>query len=112
MRIGIGGLIQESHSFSPASSSLDRFKACFYLKGSEVFEQLGSCRHEITGALDEIGDATAVPLFFSTAGSSGRPLDGPTLSHLEQQLLDAIAASGGMDGLLLITHGVVGAHRS
>ena len=88
MRIGIGGIVQESHSFSPASSSLDRFKSLLYLRGSEVFEQLRNSGVEIGGALDAIDDATAVPLFYASASSSGRPLDGSTLSHLKQQLLE------------------------
>ena len=55
MRIGIGGIIKESHSFSPASSSLDRFKACLYLKGAQVFERLGACNHEIVGGSSRSG---------------------------------------------------------
>ena len=107
MRIGIGGIIKESHSFSPASSSLDRFKACLYLKGAQVFERLGACNHEIAGGLDEIGDGTPVPLFFAATASNGRPLDDETLGHLQRQLLDAIDAGGAMDGLLLVMHGAM-----
>ena len=107
MRIGIGGITQESHSFSPAGSSLDRFKASLYLKGARVFDRLRGCNHEVAGALDEIGDATAVPLFYAATASNGRPLDDETLGHLERQLLDAIDAAGAMDGLLLVMHGAM-----
>ena len=47
-------MIQESHSFSPASSSLERFHSGLYLRGREVFDTLGSCRHEVAGALSEL----------------------------------------------------------
>ena len=80
---------------------------CFYLRGSEVFDQLGSCHHEVSGALDEIGDFTPVPLFYATTASNGRPLDGSTLLHLQQQLLDAIETAGNLDGLLLVTMGAM-----
>ena len=76
-RVGVGGMIQESHSFSPASSSLERFHSGLYLRGREVFDTLGSCRHEVAGGLSELREA-AVPLFFAFAASSGRPLDDPT----------------------------------
>ena len=99
-------MIQESHSFSPASSSLERFRSGLYLRGREVFDTLGSCRHEVTGALGELRDA-AVPLFFAFAASSGRPLDDPTYGCLQDELLDAIRDAGQLDGLLLVTHGAM-----
>ena len=92
-RVGVGGMIQESHSFSPASSSLERFRSGLYLRGREVFDTLGSCRHEVAGALSELRDA-AVPLFFAFAASSGRPLDDPTYCHLQDELLGAIREAG------------------
>ncbi|MCY4373343.1 MAG: M81 family metallopeptidase, partial [Spirochaetaceae bacterium] len=105
-RIGVGGMIQESHSFSPASSSLERFHSGLYLRGPEVFDTLGSCRHEVAGALRELREA-AVPLFFAFAASSGRPLDDPTYGCLQDELLDAIRGAGPLDGLLLVTHGAM-----
>ena len=105
-RVGVGGMIQESHSFSPASSSLERFRSGLYLRGREVFDTLGSCRHEVAGALSELRDA-AVPLFFAFAASSGRPLDDATYTHLQDELLGAIREAGPLDGLLLVTHGAM-----
>ena len=99
-------MIQESHSFSPASSSLERFHSGLYLRGREVFETLGSCKHEVAGALSELHE-TAVPLFFAFAASSGRPLDDPTYGHLQEQLVSAIREAGALDGLLLVTHGAM-----
>ena len=107
MRIGIGGIVQESHSFSPASSSLDRFKALFYLKGEQVFEQQGGRNTEIGGALDEAGGVDTVPLFFAMASSSGRPLNDETLNDLQGQLVGAIESAGALDGLLLVMHGAM-----
>ena len=105
-RVGVGGMIQESHSFSPASSSLERFRSGLYLRGREVFDTLGSCRHEVAGGLSELREA-AVPLFFAFAASSGRPLDDPTYCHLQAELLGAIRDAGPLDGLLLVTHGAM-----
>lgn len=105
-RIGVGGLIQESHSFSPASSSLERFHSGLYLQGLEVFDTLGRCNHEVAGALSELREA-AEPLFFAFAASSGQPLDNPTYSHLQEQLLTKILDAGALDGLLLVTHGAM-----
>ncbi len=105
-RIGVGGLIQESHSFSPASSSLERFHSGLYLRGREVFETLGSCRHEVAGALSELHEA-AEPLFFAFAAASGRPLDDATYGHLQEQLVSAIRDACALDGLLLVTHGAM-----
>ena len=105
-RVGVGGMIQESHSFSPASSSLERFRSGLYLRGREVFDTLGSCRHEVAGALSELREA-AVPLFFAFAASSGRPLDDATYTHLQDELLGAIREAGPLDGLLLVTHGAM-----
>ena len=105
-RVGVGGMIQESHSFSPASSSLERFHSGLYLRGREVFDTLGSCRHEVAGGLSELREA-AVPLFFAFAASSGRPLDDPTYTHLQDELLGAIRDAGPLDGLLLVTHGAM-----
>ena len=53
-RVGVGGMIQESHSFSPASSSLERFRSGLYLRGREVFDTLGSCRHEVAGGPERV----------------------------------------------------------
>ena len=109
-RIGVGGLIQESHSFSPASSSLERFHSGLYLRGREVFDFLGSCTHEVAGALNEFHEA-AKPLFFAFSASSGRPLDDQTYGHLEDQLLSAIRDAGELDGLLLVMHGAMATEK-
>ncbi len=52
MRIALGGICQESHSFSPAPGTLDRFRAGYLLQGQDVLDRLGGVSHEVAGAIE------------------------------------------------------------
>ena len=108
MRILIGGIMQESNTFSPATSTMKYFKDLVYLEGEDVRQLIGAKR-EIGGffhAAQETG-AALVPTLFTQAVSAGR-LEAASFHQLKANLIAQIRAVGeGMDGMLLVLHGAM-----
>ena len=64
MRIAVGGLLQETNSFVPFSTTLDTFAAYYILRGDELYTGYKDGKIEIPAFLDVLGEAgvTIVPL--------------------------------------------------
>lgn len=107
MRIVIGGIMQESNTFSPAKSTMDYFKTVF-LVGDEMI-RMEQVQSEIAGfyrAAKEERDMELVPAFFTHALASGTvPSD--TYEMLKGTLLKTISEAGPVDGILLALHGAM-----
>ncbi len=107
MRIAIGGIYQESHSFSPAAADLDTFRAGFLLRGDEVFSPLRDLNHEVAGALAAAEGHDLVPLAYASAGSSGQPVRKDAYDHLKAAILDRLFEALPVDGVYLAMHGAM-----
>jgi len=106
-RIAVGGLYQESHSFSPARADKEQFDAGYLLFGQEVVEALTGLNHEIGGALDVAQKHDIVPLLYGATGASGMPLRRDIFDALCSQLCHRLQTSLPIDGVFLAMHGAM-----
>ncbi|WP_158289385.1 M81 family metallopeptidase [Paenibacillus flagellatus] len=105
MNIAIGGLIQESNTFSEAVSTLDDFKRYFYRAGDRMALPL-QAENELAGfyrAGREQG-VNLLPTLFAHAVSSGR-IGRRTLEELKGELFAQMARLPPVDGVLFALHG-------
>lgn len=115
MKILIGGIMQESNTFSPAASSLQYFKDLVYLTGEEV-SRMKEVRTEIGGfyrAAAEEG-AEVVPTLFTQAVSAGK-VERASFDALKRELVDRMAkaaSAGPYDGILIAFHGAMVAENA
>ena len=111
MRIAIGGLYQESHSFSPAPADRAAFEAGTLLYGDEVIDRLTGLNHEIGGALDAASGHDCVSILYAATNASGMPVRRDILEELFDGFLTRLKAALPVDGIYLAMHGAtVGEH--
>lgn len=105
MRIVVGGIVQESNTFSPKPSTLEDFHRILYLVGPEL-NKAGAEENELSGfrrAAEERG-VTLVPTLYAQAVSSG-PIKREALNALKKALLEQLDLAGEYDGILFALHG-------
>lgn len=111
MRIVIGGLVQESHSFSPILGGWEHFPPGMILRGEELLARRAGTRSEVGGAVDvaaELG-AALVPTVAANAAASSGPLRAEVFASLRDELVAGLRAAGPVDGALLVMHGAMAA---
>lgn len=104
MKIVIGGLQQESNSFSAPISKLDSFRV---VRGQDILQENRKKNSNMAGiiaAVDEAG-GTLIPALELSAKKSGGPLDPAVLDLFLQELFDVIDANTPIDGVFLALHG-------
>lgn len=106
-RIAIGGLYQESHSFSPAPADKPQFEAGYLLYGEEVLEALTGLNHEIGGAIDRAKGQQLLPLLYGATGASGMPLRREIFESLCAEMCQRLQDSLPVDGVFLAMHGAM-----
>lgn len=106
-KIAIGGMYQESHSFSPAPADQAQFEAGYLLFGEDLIEKLQGLNHEIAGALDVAKNHELSPLLYGATGASGMPLRQGVFESLTEQLCERLQASLPVDGVFLAMHGAM-----
>ena len=104
-RVAIGGLYQESHSFSPAPATLREFEACILVYGDETFERLAGSNHEVAGALDVLSDCECIPLLYGATSASGMPVRRDDYETLKATYLDHLDKALPLDGVVMTMHG-------
>ncbi|MFD0712380.1 M81 family metallopeptidase [Paenibacillus sp. GCM10027626] len=109
MRIVVGGILQESNSFSPKKTTVQDFRNYFYITGEELTE--AAFENEVKGFCDQLrlNQAEIVPTLFCMAVSSG-PLSATAFNELKADLdirLQAARDGGGVDGVLFAFHGAM-----
>jgi microcystin degradation protein MlrC len=111
MRIAIGGIVQESNSFSPVPGSWLHFPPEQLLRGDELIAGRAGTRTEAGGAIDvaQRRGVELVPLFSAMAIASAGPLEAALFQALRDELLGRLRAAGPLDGALLIMHGAMAA---
>ena len=106
MRIGIGGVFQETNTFVTAWSGFagdDHFEV---LVGEEILTALAGTATEVGGALEAAEDlgVTVVPLLLAIA-SPGPVVARDTYERLAEDLLHRLADAGPLDAVVLVQHG-------
>ena len=109
MRIAVGGLMQESNSFSPVGTVVADFESEYLLRGPEIPDFFAGTNTEIAGFLNacESAGAEAIPLFAAAANSGGN-VTADTFATLSGELLGSLrqaTAEAPLDVLLLALHG-------
>ena len=77
-RVLVCGFHQESNTFNPVTSAMDRFSAGPVKEGREAYEALKAVRLDASGMIEAIEEAggEAVVSLALRAGSGGRVADG------------------------------------
>lgn len=97
---------QESNTFNPVVSLLEKFSPGLGYEGEKVFNARMSVRSNVRGAVDAITAAggEAIPTVFLTAGSGGRMAD--DILHLAcERMQYYIETVGDFDGIYVDLHG-------
>lgn len=109
MRVAIGGISQETNSFSLVRCDLDFFRH----RGKNYFVEGESMLQTLAGSLTEIGGYLAasaeegvevVPTFAARCMSSG-PVTEEALNWMLDRIVGGIREAGHLDGVLLAMHG-------
>jgi microcystin degradation protein MlrC len=110
MRIAIGGIIQESNSFSPVPGSWHHFPPGHLLRGAALIDERIGTRTEVGGAIDAAGDGiTLVPLLLATSTASAGAMLGEVFKTLCDELIARLRDEMPVDGVLLVLHGAMAA---
>lgn len=109
MKVFVGGIIQETNTFSPRSTDLDAFRRGYLLHGGEIETRLRGTNTEFGGFLDELSPQTSVrakPGLAAWAVAAG-PLAAETFDHLSRELVDSLRERLPVDAVLLALHGAL-----
>lgn len=111
MRIAIGGIVQESNSFSPVPGSWLHFPDGHVLRGAALLDERAGTRTEIGGAIDVAAreGVTLVPLLSATTTASAGPMLGEVFAALRDELVARLRDALPADGVLLVLHGAMAA---
>lgn len=106
MRVVVGGLMQESNSFSPIRADLDGFRHGYLVAGTDILERFRGKGAELSGfiAAAAAQDVEVVPTVAAWASSAGH-LASADFHWLVTRLIDGVRAAGKCDGVLLCLHG-------
>jgi microcystin degradation protein MlrC len=109
MRVVIGGIQQETNTFSLIHCDMDFFRQSgmvYFAEGPSTLRGLAGTRTEIGGMLAAAGEegVEIVPTFAAHSMSGGKVAE-DALEWMLQRILDGIRAAGPIDGALLAMHG-------
>lgn len=107
MKIFIGGISQETNTFSPSLTGMDLFERGYLLEGMEIRKELWNTNSEISGfysALEKFPDIEIIQGIAAWAVTSGKVTDG-TFEELTTRLIDSLKTTLNIDGVLLFLHG-------
>lgn len=104
MRIGLVLVSQESNTFNPSVTTIDRFAAYGIHRGPDVLEHAdhGIAGHQAAAA--ERRDVETVPIFATRTVAGGR-VSADALEFLVRGVVDGLRDAGPLDGLALQLHG-------
>jgi microcystin degradation protein MlrC len=109
MRIAIGGIKQETCSFSHVRCDLEFFRTrgkVYWVDEHTMIPQMADTLTEIGGfiAAARTQEVEIIPTFAANSVSSG-PLTAEALDYMTGRILDGIRAAGRLDGVFLAMHG-------
>ena len=113
MKILVGGIYHESHSFSNVSTNLDAFRKVLLLEGQEVLDVLEGTTSEMSGFIQGAKrfGCELVPTVWAWGTSTG-PVEAGTLDYLLEVVKQRLRTSGPVDGVLFALHGALVAEQS
>jgi len=109
MRVAIGGMSQESNSFSQVQCDLDFFRRrgkIYYLEGEAILEELTDTQTQIGGSIKAAAEdgIELIPTFGAHCISSGVIVE-EAWQHMLDRLLARLRDADPVDGVLLAMHG-------
>ncbi|MFN8377465.1 MAG: M81 family metallopeptidase [Anaerolineae bacterium] len=108
IRIAVGQIMQESHSFTAIPCSWDQFAAGYIHHGEDLVGQMQDARVEVAGGVSvaKRHSLEVAPLMACSAVSSGVILQ-PVFDELLGELLDRLRAALPVDGVFIALHGAM-----
>ncbi|HMJ09482.1 MAG TPA: M81 family metallopeptidase, partial [Pyrinomonadaceae bacterium] len=113
MRILVGGIYHESHSFSNVVTDIESFRSVMLLEGHDSIEQLRGTTSEMAGFIQgaEKFGFEIVPTLWAW-GLSTAPVQAPALDNFIGIVRRAIENVPKIDGILFALHGAMVAEQS
>jgi len=107
MKIGIGGIYHETHTFSQRKTMFADFERSLY-RGSEIINNFKDTKTSIGGYIEYASKygIDIVPTFYSSATPSGM-ISKQSFEKMIHMFKDEIAVMGHVDGFLLAQHGAM-----
>jgi len=107
MRVAIGGIVHETHTFSNVPTTLESFRARHFLLGEDLFT-FARTKTSLGGAIEAAREEglELIPTLYATATPSGL-VTCQAFDHLLTLLIDGIEKSKPLDGLFLVLHGAM-----
>ncbi len=107
VRIAAGGILHETHTFTPSLTDLDAFRQMGITRGHEILKHRASPT-AIGGILDglEAAGCQAVPLMYASAMPSGT-VSAAAYQSLRSEFLEALKGAIPVDGVALALHGAM-----
>lgn len=106
MRLVIGGIAHESHSFSPIKATVEKFKECSLVEGREILQVYQNTGTVIGGFLGANTDIELFPAIYMEATPSG-PVTDETLDYFYGNLTRSLRKAKPFNGLCLALHGAM-----
>lgn len=108
MKVLVGGIYHESHSFSNVRTDVESFRSVLFLEGRDSIEQLRDTTSEMAGFIkgSEEFDFEMIPTLWAWGLSTG-PVETGTLEHFISVVKKAIDDAGEIDGVLFALHGAM-----
>jgi len=110
MRIAVGGVFQETNTFSPLLTKTADFIDGFMYSGKEIIDNLSDKNIEYAGVIKASQDYgfEIIPTFAAFSWPSGK-ITNDTFNLITNKLLDHIRTIQNYDALILLLHGAISA---
>jgi microcystin degradation protein MlrC len=110
MRIAVGGVFQETNTFSPLLTKTDDFIDGFMYSGQEIVDNLRDKNIEYAGVIKASQDYgfELIPTFAAFSWPGGK-MTSETFNLITNKLLDSIRTIENYDALILLLHGAISA---
>ena len=105
-RVGIGGFLHESNSFSPILTPYQHFKDTSLTRGKALLERWEGTHHQLGGFLEGSRKYGFEPVpLLAAYGVPSAPIPSDSFEELAADLTEALRAALPLDGLLVALHG-------
>jgi microcystin degradation protein MlrC len=113
MKVLVGGIYHESHSFSNVPTDLSTFRKVLLLEGQAVIDTLAETTSEMSGFIKGAKrfGLDLVPTVWAWGTSTG-PVQAKTLEYLLEEVRARLRAAGPVDGVLFALHGALIAEQA
>lgn len=108
MRVGIGGIWQETNTFVPSATTLADFDRYLLCEGGQLLDALRGTGTELGGAIDFADQhrISVVPLLFGAALPSGTVQRG-AFENMLHRLIERLRVADSLDAVVLAVHGAM-----